>query len=290
MSKIVKISESNIIKISEIIYESEIDLSIYGDDDFVEVFIINFRKWLINNVGEETKNFPLSYVINKHLKAFCDSIDGLTLDCTNYGRYGKPMVSVGQFLVKSGLENIGKTPISFKHTEKFKKLWDTAIKKANIPDFVSYELIEDKPFDVRFIITYNLEDYLRSKQKFSYNNKISDISRRVEQFLTKYGGVKFGKIQFGEVDFKTYIQIENMDMWTNKTFATNIKNQIKMDPKVSRDVHSLRFYFDKYDNKPSVKIAYKDSGRWQSRDESVTLLQDILIKAGFNIYNLSIDN
>ena len=87
MGRVIKISESDIVKISKLIYESEIDLRQYDDEDFIEIFILNFRRWLIDNYGNETKNYPLSYVVNRYLSDYCKSIKDFDDDCLSSSRY-----------------------------------------------------------------------------------------------------------------------------------------------------------------------------------------------------------
>lgn len=292
MTKVIKISESDIINISRIIYESEIDISYYDDDDFIEVFIINFRKWLVKNHGEKTKEYPLSYVINKHLEEFCNTLKDFDYNCSPRHRYSTKydIIRVGQFLAKSGLEKIGKVPLSFKHTEKYKKMWDAAIKNAKIPNFISYELTEEIPFNIVFKMKYDLEDFLRSTESFN-RNYIPNISEKIKNFLQKFGGIKFGRLQFGELEFNSYIDVTNTDLWTDKKFMTNLKKQFKQKPFIAEKVHSLKFYYEGYrnDTRPAIKVSFRQ-GNWSGRQEVRNEIRDVLRANGFNIDNIKIED
>jgi len=294
MGRVIKISESDIVKISKLIYESEIDLRQYDDEDFIEIFILNFRRWLIDNYGNETKNYPLSYVVNRYLSDYCKSIKDFNDDCLSSSRYyyspKNEMIKVGQFLAKSGLEKIGKVPLSFKHTERYKKMWETAIKKAKIPSFVSYKLIEETPFNVVFEMEYDFDDFLRSNESFDRRRGIEGIPNNIREFLEKFGGVKFGRLQHGDVNFTNRIIVNNGDMWTDKKFMTKLKKQFKQKPSVADNVHSLKFHFDRYDNKPAIKIAFK-YGNWNTRRTTVSSeIRDVLRANGFNIDNIKIED
>ncbi len=51
---------------NNIIFES-IDVTQYNDEDFVEVFVMEFRPWIRKNHGDEVGEYPMSLLVNVKL-------------------------------------------------------------------------------------------------------------------------------------------------------------------------------------------------------------------------------
>jgi hypothetical protein len=61
MKKIVKLSEEKLEKIISTIIEQVQNLDDYAEEDFIEAFLVTFRQWVTEKLGDESKKYPLSY-------------------------------------------------------------------------------------------------------------------------------------------------------------------------------------------------------------------------------------
>jgi hypothetical protein len=64
MKKVIKLSEEKLGKIISQIME-QVNLEDYADEDFIEGFLITFRQWITEKLGDESKKYPLSYLLKK---------------------------------------------------------------------------------------------------------------------------------------------------------------------------------------------------------------------------------
>jgi hypothetical protein len=69
MKKVLSLTESELIKVINRIVESYND-DTYDDEDYVEVFFHYFRPWVKKNHGDEIGEYPLSYLVKKHVAEF----------------------------------------------------------------------------------------------------------------------------------------------------------------------------------------------------------------------------
>ncbi len=65
MKKVIKLSEEKLGKIISQIME-QVNLEDYEDEDFIEGFLITFRQWITEKLGDESKKYPLSYLLKKY--------------------------------------------------------------------------------------------------------------------------------------------------------------------------------------------------------------------------------
>jgi hypothetical protein len=56
---------------NNIIFES-IDVTQYNDEDFVEVFVMEFRPWIRKNHGDEVGEYPMSLLVKKYINEFAN--------------------------------------------------------------------------------------------------------------------------------------------------------------------------------------------------------------------------
>ena len=59
MKKVIKLSEEKLGEIISLIME-QVKLEDYEEEDFIEGFLITFRQWITEKLGDESKKYPLS--------------------------------------------------------------------------------------------------------------------------------------------------------------------------------------------------------------------------------------
>lgn len=295
MSKVVKITESDIRFISELIYESNVDVSSFDNVDRYLAFIEVFRNWYRENHGEKGLNYPLSYLLSKHINKFMEDFGIEPLPRYMSANLQSKIQHIGTELLKSEKYKFD-LDYKYQHTKKHKKLWDIVIKKLNLPSFITYDLIEETPFNIKFVINYDFKNLLQSDFMFKPAGATTDnkfnangVDLFLTNFLTKYGGVKFGNPVQSEVRLNVIDSSNSEELWTDNFFNKKIKSKLRESEIIREMVHSFKFKYDNYRRGPS--IIYTLRNNWRSKYSSSDVedeIKKILSEIGYNPKQISV--
>jgi hypothetical protein len=295
MKKVVKITESDIRVISELIYESNVDVSSFDNVDRYLAFVEVFRNWYREKYGEKGLNYPLSYLLSKHMNQFMLDFGIQELPRYMSADLNSKIQHIGTELLKSEKYKFD-LDYKYQHTKKHKKLWDIAIKKLNLPSFITYELTEESPFNVRFVINYDFETLLKSDFMFkpegiTTDNKFSAkaVDMFLTNFLSKYGGVKFGNPIQSEVRFTVIDSSGSEEMWTYDFFNKKIKSKLRESEIIRERVHSFKFVYDNYRRGPSIIYTLRNTYRSRYTSSDVeNEIKRIITEMGYNPKQISV--
>jgi len=260
MAKLITLKESELFNMVKTIVEQvEMDLSQYDDNDFTDVFVSLFRKWISDKLGDDSKKYPFSFLLNKYGKEFLQDSLGDKYD-QYYGdkkeiyfnTYQIPRT--GKVLVKSGAFTLPSLRQQEKFTEKYAKHLPRLIKLMRFPDYVRVEFEEEVPYDVHVKLYIDYPSFLKDEnsQLASHN-----LERKFKEMLENYLGVDFGNPVHGKValDFNTVG--ENTEKWVKEVLNKEIKKHIKGMPG-GKYIHSIRFE-PSITGSSDMKIVYKEN-------------------------------
>lgn len=295
MNKVVKITESDIRFISELMYESNVDVSSFDNVDRYLAFIEVFRNWYREKYGEKGLNYPLSYLLSKYMNQFMADFGIEPLPRYMSANLQSKIQYIGTELLKSEKYKFD-LGYKYQHTKKHKKLWDIAIKKLNLPSFITYDLIEETPFNIKFVINYDFKNLLQSDFMFKPAGATTDnkfnangVDLFLKNFLTKYGGVKFGNPVQSEVRLNVIDSSNSEELWTDNFFNKKIKSKLRESEIIREMVHSFKFKYDNYKRGPS--IIYTLRNNWRSKYSSSDVedeIKRILSEIGYNPKQISV--
>jgi len=294
MNKVSKITESDIRFISELIYESNLDVSSFDNVDRYLAFVEVFRNWYRENYGEKGLNYPLSYLLSKHMGKFMSDFGIKELPRYMGSNLNSTIQHIGTELLKSEKYKFD-LGYKYQHTKKHKKLWDIAINKLNLPSFITYELTEESPFNVKFVLNYDFETLLKSDFMFkpagtSIDNRFNtnSIDMFLRNFLSKYGGIKFGNPVQSEVRLTVIDSSNGPEKWVDNYFNKKIKSKLRESEIIREMVHSFKFIYENYKRGPS--IVYTLRNNWRSKYTSSDVeneIKRIITEMGYNPKQIS---
>jgi len=260
MSKIVTLTKTQLTEMVKTIVEQvEMDLSQYDDNDFTDVFIFLFRKWVENKLGEESKKYPFSFLLKKYGQEFLRETFGDSYlkyfrnnDEVNL-RGGYMVPKIGKYLVQMGAHTLPSLRGEEKFTEKYAKHFQRLIKMLELPSWVKVEIREDKPNEVLVNLYVDYGSYL--KVESSYLNQYN-LQKKLQTLLEDYLGVEFGNPVHGNLNLTLQIISENEEAWVKNVLNKEIKKHIKAMPD-GKNVHSIRFE-PRISGNSNLRIVYKE--------------------------------
>ena len=250
MSKKIVLNKLEMINFVSMIVE-QVNLKDYSDEDFIEIFVNYFRPWIKEKHGDEIGEYPMSYLFKKYMKEFQTDLDIPPLT-GGYNTMYK-LVYLGRELVRKGkktLPNLGKTEF---FTQKFKKHLDYFISSLNIPDFITINIKEDRPYDV--MITYDVDfvKLIHSQGIDLSEVDLNTYTQRIINFISttlgfELGSPAHGKLNINHNDEGNFIGYTE---WYENTLP-KLKKIIKLQTqkrgdsvrsfKFDKRRHSLSFY------------------------------------------------
>jgi len=276
MKKFTALTEERIQKIVSIVKEAIND---YADEDYLEAFLITFRQWITEKLGDESKKYPLSLLLNKYGSEFEDAIgvkDSYYAydDDATYSPYR--LKRVARDLVKKGKYVLPNLRVEEKFTEKYKKVISHFLRQIEIPDYVTVKFTEDKPNEVTIWADVDFPTMI--KQPNYKNVSISNIERKLREYLESYAGVEFGNSVYGKVHMSMgKLNFVGLDEWVKNVLNKKIKKDIKaIAPNL---IHAIRF--EAYGGKATLKIIFKDSG-WGRRNDAIKKMREYVQSEGYS--------
>jgi hypothetical protein len=286
MKKVIKLSEEKLGKIISQIME-QVNLEDYADEDFIEGFLITFRQWITEKLGDESKKYPLSYLLKKYGIDFEKEM-GIHVgygDSSSFSHYR--LLRSGKSLAEKEKYSLPSMNPGVKFTEKYSKLLSHFIDKIELPDFVSISMEETVPnkVDVRFDVDFPKMIVSPEFKSLSSGNLLFNLKKYLENF----GGVEFGNPNYGQVQMNgKKLNYVGMDEWVKNVLNKKIKKEIKSLVPYAKNIHSIRF--DVEGGKANMKIVFKDDFRWNLRKEVVSGIREYLTNLGYNTDVLRVDS
>ena len=265
----------------------QVNLEDYADEDFIEGFLITFRQWITEKLGDESKKYPLSYLLKKYGSDFEKEM-GIPVgygDSSNFSHYR--LLQSGRRLAEKEKYSLPSMNPGVKFTEKYAKLLSHFIEKIELPDYVSISMEEKIPnkIDVRFDVDFPKMIVSPEFKPLSSGNLLYSLKKYLEGF----GGVEFGNPNYGQVQMNgKKLNYVGLDEWVKNVLNKKIKKEIKTLIPYSKNIHSIRFDVD--GGKADMKIIFKDDFRWNLRREVVSGIREYLTNLGYNTNVLRVDS
>jgi hypothetical protein len=280
MKKIVKLSEEKLEKIISTIIEQVQNLDDYAEEDFIEAFLVTFRQWVTEKLGDESKKYPLSYLLRKYGNEFEKSMDFSTGYDREYSGLDKyRMVSAAKNIVRKGKFYFPSLSPTTKFTEKYKKLLSHFFEGINMPDYVSLDIQENEPNKVYLKFSADFQKMITDQESGRSINP-DTILFKLKDFLKNYGGVEFGNPIYGEVQMRaSKLEYIGLDEWVKKVLNKKLKKEIKVLPH-GNWIHSIRF--EPYAGSAEMKIIFKDDFRYNLRNKVLSDIKEYLTSQGYN--------
>lgn len=280
MKKVIKLSEEKLEKIISIIIEQVQNLDDYAEEDFIEAFLVTFRQWITEKLGDESKKYPLSYLLRKYGNEFEKSMGFSTGYDRQYSGLDKfRMVAAAKNIVKTGKFYFPSLIPSTKFTDRYKKLLSHFFSKINMPDYVSLDIQENEPNKVHLKFSADFQKMIMDQNPIISINPDRILSE-LKDFLKNYGGVEFGNPVYGEVQMRTSnLEYVGLDEWVKKVLNKKLKKEIKALPH-GNWIHSIRF--EPYAGTADMKIIFKDDFRYNLRSKVLSDIKEYLTSQGYN--------
>jgi len=271
---------------NNIIFES-IDVTQYNDEDFVEVFVMEFRPWIRKNHGDEVGEYPMSLLVKKYINEFAKEF-GLSSNDLRYGNTLYQMRVIGREIAKKGIRQLPSLSKDFMFTEKFKKAIDYFISAYDLPDFVKIHLEETSPFRVRGWMEVDFESAMK------YNGNIKELHTFPKEFtnlVTSYLGFEVGSPIHGKIDFNfsNSVRFTGVEEWVKNVLNKKIKKEIKTLP--SRDsLHSMKFNTNDSAIRGEILLVYTRNSWYSNQITFKEEFKKYLENLGYNPMRLIVNS
>lgn len=263
-----------------------VDIEGYNNEDFIEVFLLFFRPWIRKNHGDEIGSRPFSYLIETYLNDFCKDFD-VSLNFNRYYSDGmRKLAEIGRELVKKGKHILPTLRSEKKFTEQHKRGLDIGIKMLNLPDYVTLEITEEKPYNVGVKINV---DFLSAIKDVSVNgNPIAIVHRKVTNDLTNFFektmGIPKGNPVKGGLEFYGQLNIVGYESWI-KEFSKTVKKEMS-----SKFSGYRQMKVNLNNNKVMIKLGFTRSAFWSTKREIKEYLTKRIEELGYNTNAFDIEN
>jgi len=271
---------------NNIIFES-IDITQYNDEDFIEVFVMEFRPWIRKNHGDEVGEYPMSLLVKKYINEFANEF-GLSSNELRYGNTLNQMRLIGREIAKKGIRQLPSLSKDFMFTEKFKKVIDYFISAYDLPDFVKIHLEETSPFRVRGWMEVDFESAMK------YNGNIKELHTFPKEFtnlVTSYLGFEVGSPVHGKIDFNfsNSVRFTGVEEWVKNVLNKKIKKEIKTLS--NRDsLHSMKFNTNDSAIRGEILLVYTRNSWYSNQITFKEEFKKYLENLGYNPMRLIVNS
>ena len=271
---------------NNIIFES-IDITQYNDEDFIEVFVMEFRPWIRKNHGDEVGEYPMSLLVKKYINEFAKEF-GLSSNELRYGNTLNQMRLIGREIARKGIRQLPSLSKDFMFTEKFKKVIDYFISAYDLPDFVKIHLEETSPFRVRGWMEVDFESAMK------YNGNIKELHTFPKEFtnlVTSYLGFEVGSPVHGKIDFNfsNSVRFTGVEEWVKNVLNKKIKKEIKTLS--SRDsLHSMKFNTNDSAIRGEILLVYTRNSWYSNQITFKEEFKKYLENLGYNPMRLTVNS
>ena len=257
----------------------EVDLHGYDNSDFIEVFYMFFRKWVIENHGDEIGKYPASVLIKKY---FDDFVADMGISVT-WGSTESKMARAGQQLVLTGKHTLSSLRPDVYFTEKHKRALDVFLKTLNLPDYLSVEFNEDSPYNLQFITYIDIPKMMRNLEYQHPAQEIGKPATKLRKFIKEVMGIEMGNPIAGQLSLSTYTQSVNQDVFDKE--LRKIRKELKngFENRISR----ITFTYDRYIG--VLKVIFPRYAGYSQRGEIAREMNDRIKNMGYNNNALRVD-
>ena len=264
------------------ILSEDINLSEYSDEDFVEVFVMEFRPWIRKNHGDEVGQYPMSLLVKKYIREFALKSGLEELDL-RYSNILNQMIKIGRQLVKKEIIKLPSLKKDIFFTQKFKKILDHFIDSYNFPDFVKVHFKENSPFKVSGWITVDFEPAMKYDGDFK---NVHAFPRELNNLITNYMGFELGSPAHGNLEFQFGAVIFlGVEEWVKNVLNKKIKKEIKTLPNRSA-LHSMKFTTNTSSIRGEITLIYAKNTWYANQENFKSEFQNYLKSLGYNNYRL----
>jgi hypothetical protein len=284
MKKTLTLTESELIGMVKRIAE-QVNLEDFSQSDFFDVFFQVFRSWISDELGDDYKKYPTSFLLKKYGQKFAEE-KGLvhrgsrdTFDSSHYSleHYGKELVRKSHYTLPSSYKDE-------KFTEKYVKVIPHFVSMLELPPFINLSFMENEPNRVRVNIQTDYDGWMKYPNRYTFNEH--NITEKLKKVFQNFGGVDFGNPAYGEVDM-SYNQYRDNDAdeWVKKVLNKTLKKAIRELP-IGHLLHSIRF-------KPSssggdISLVFKDRASYEGKRKMTESTRELLNNMGYGP-NLKVD-
>jgi hypothetical protein len=261
------------------ILSEDVNLSEYSDEDFVEVFVMEFRPWIRKNHGDEVGQYPMSLLVKKYIKDFAFE-SGLEEYGLRYSNILNQMILIGRQLAKQEIIKLPSLKKDIFFTEKFKKILDHFVDSYNFPDFVKIHFEENSPFKVSGWITVEFEPAMK------YDGDLKNVhvfSRELTNLITNYMGFELGSPAHGKIDFQFGggVRFLGVEDWVKNVLNKKIKKEIKTLPHRGA-LHSMKFTTNTGAIRGEITLTYTRDTWYTNQTNFKSEFQNYLQSLGYN--------
>lgn len=265
------------------ILSEDINLSEYSDEDFVEVFVMQFRPWIRKNHGDEIGEYPMSLLVKKYIKDFALE-SGLEESDLRYNNTLNQMIRIGREFARQEIIKLPSLKKDIFFTQKFKKILDHFIDSYNFPDFVKVHFEETSPFKVSGWITVEFEPAMK------YDGDLRDVhvfSRELTNLITNYMGFELGSPAHGKLEFQFGggVRFLGVEDWVKNVLNKKIKKEIKTLPHRGA-LHSMKFTTNTGAIRGEITLTYTRDTWYSNQTNFKSEFQDYLQSLGYNTNKL----
>jgi hypothetical protein len=265
-----------------------VDIEGYNYEDFIEVFLLFFRPWIKKTHGDEIGIRPFSYLVEKYLNDFCEDFDVKSALSSSryYSDNLKKLAEVGKELVKKGKHILPTLRSERKFTEQHKRGLDVGIKMLNLPDYVTLEITEEKPYSIEAKINV---DFLSAIKDVNINgNPIAIAQRKVTHDLVNFiemtMGIPKGNPVKGGLEFYGRLKIVGYESWL-KEFNKTVKKEMS-----SKFSGYRQMKVNLNNNKVMIKLGFTRNAFWSTKREVKEYLTKRIEELGYNTNVFDIEN
>ena len=285
MKKTLTLTESELVQVVNKIVESYSD-DTYADEDYVEVFLHYFRPWVKKNHGDEIGEYPLSYLVKRHIKEFVLD-NGMHPDNVIFGYRNNltNAANIGKKLVQQGKHKLPSLRSQDKFTERYKGPLGFFISQLDLPDFIKINFTENTPYNVHIQMLVDWEGLIKSQGEERYN--VNTIKKEIEDKIKGFLGVELGNPTHGQLRLNfSHADYVGIDEWVKKGLNKEIKKKVKELPN-ARILHAIKFETSRPSLGGELKLSFKS---WNGRNDFMKNVKDLLQSLGYNTNILKVYN
>lgn len=261
-----------------------LDLSGYSNEDFIEVFVENFRPWIKKTHGDEVGKYPMSYLVKKYLKDFDEDYQLGTR--FGYGNALDKLVRVGRSLVEKRIKELPNMGKGFKFSERFARAINHFVESYDLPDFITFKIKEESPFNV---YAYLEADFVPTMKYDGNLNHVKAFPREFRHFVNNYLGLEQGSPAHGNIQLNvgdpSFIGTEE---WVKGYFNKVFKKEIKQLTGVSNYLHSVKISFHSNQLVADIALIFRRYTSWSNEHAVVNKIEEYLREQGYNTDRLRV--
>lgn len=216
------------------------DELLYSEVDFAELFINNFKKWMVEKYGPESIDYPVRLLLYNHMSDFL-----LHLGWEQPTMRLWTLADVERFLKGDGYPTVVEVTakaikdgkfIRYKTIKpqklilpKYKKLINEIISEWQLPSYVNINVSEETPHKLVVDVEIDFVRAMKDPKVFERDINSSTVTRLLQKQLKDFG-IKVGDRFLGHLrieDGENYVTDVSWDDWLKNEWAKKIVPGLK---------------------------------------------------------------